>query len=1665
MLNSLLRLLKSGRLESIAVIALLLILSSCTPTPIQSKVSSDPVTDTNAPGGGSSYPNPTYPLAGTFLQEGAVRTTTNFSLPLNFSDSFMLRGDALSTYLRGIPNTTKFCLVGKFNYTTDPVSNLPLDKFLILAAKPKLFTDLAKKTTEYFLQVEPANDQSNKNDCLVYNLTNKLFSGANKPTASFTLNQLCSNCSNAATSTGLRLYFTNGQEVPGITTSSLLMTISGNTNGDTVNTCSSSTACVSSGFDCCLQGQCVKDGAQKPGVLNLPGFDSAKADVAQDPTRYSAYPQFYFVCESNTTGGSTGGGDPDIDPDYEAQVRIMEMGHLYECINKTDGEFSYCTVKIEGIKDQIPGVFPVTNTGDDVNFSVINSALGTGDRKNNIVRIRSGGQVLYQQGVTSLTAGTLSAANDKLSTFQTVSLVTPPPTNAQDDNLYITYKTDGTCQRMGANLAKCTKTYIQSSSDTSQTTYHDSSKVYLLPGYADASATASIIVKIGGMIVAEDPSTWSKSPGTFASNGDVITAPRITFNSSYPIFQNQSIEITYYVNSNVSALTELRFRAQSQVNTMCGCSSATGNCNLKPKQDNGALVDYECVSPTPASEAEAPANQTLLVSGKNVPHRYYDKFGVSYDSDYSSAPDQELEAFSYTGGAVTKPNNVSTYIGFNEIYGSFSKNSGSAARPAKMAKVKKDRTYDILVKSGSFSTCPTCGSDYYSSLQKIFPTNFAGQGGGYSPDLYESRREGASGSYRSDDLQYGRACFVPATMIPWTHTTAVDAKTQRQNRLTAQHFLFANGYNRDWFGFDYGSVIGSFDGVTWFSIGNQRRIKATTNKLYVAVNAYFGDLTLDNTFSVNITETSSSTTTSIPDHDSETDGAECQRAHFCSNDNDCIRTLGYDYSCQNVAGLTTSWPSFDTNAAELIGSTTKSLATLLGGTNGQAKRCVYRGKGAPCSTNLANLNATFNGSPLVGNSACSANNYCQPLASGSTNRFNTSIARSATTPSAQNAFCSSNQTDPACSSVTPSDITGLAARILGRPFDFYGKKTPQPGPTTSTLAANSVAAICIPGRALSGSMTTYDLQSRAPGSRVDSADKIIGAGITPSVSQTTGYYNACTATDNAGVLIQHYPLDIGQASINQVTINQNLSTNLLDLSPLVSQKIFSTTAGSQTTATGYQKNACLRAPGASCFSDLDCGPSAFAATKAKSADLSSLLVNAEEKFWEEEMVCGNPDFKNIAAGVLNPNYDIKKNFCCRESGNVLTTFTQMQDDLNSPLWCNRTSKTIMVAGVNQPINTKRRYSRVHTAYDKMTCDPASVTTSKTFALSVDAADSSERLSQILNQFKTLDTVNSRTCCTSHWVRSFHSENGGGHAFARTKMQTVDKTMFKHISWAPDNTTITADDEPFGCDPANSTNSSCEVKSLTSAEQTKYLTWAGSLELLGIPQVAVMANDQVKKLVDDDQLTAGLSLDEPLDNSIKDFRVVGEDFLESGTKHYYSAASYDKFEMGTLKKVFSENEFNCCIPAGKQVPDTTTASQCCTGFAATSGTKRCCLPDFTDVTVYLNRYVSSEGRGLPDSAYDPKTGYIKDPGQVQALVSSKNLCCSGKAMVGVAISQLPIPLKGNTFSLPATLTSTTKRFNYRTDDVDNNDETGSVGSFFDAGVRWNNHVYCVPADSN
>lgn len=1680
-----------GPILSLLLVMMLSILASCMPQSTAPGIqdSNSTATGGSTSGGSSSnaYSEPTFPLNGIFIQEGATQSLNYFSLPINFTDSFMVRGLALSKYLRSLPNTTRFCLVGKYTYSTGN------DRFLVMSAKPKSYTDLVKKTTEFYLLVEPSNDAANQNDCLTYNLTNSIFVGATAPTASFSLNQLCATCNSSVTSEGLKLYFNNGEAVPTLNLSLLNLTIAGSTTSSG-NACVENTLCQARNFDCCLDGQCVKDGAIKPGALTDPGFAAAQMDVASNPNRFVAYPQYYFVCTNRPEGDGSDNSNEPIDPNYEATIRLMELNHLYQCLNKVDGEFSYCTIKYTSASQKInagTAFSPATNGYlEDINFQNLNPYF-TGDYANNIVKIFYGGQVLYEANkktLAPLDGSFLTTGNDDISTAQSVKITKTLPSNALDDNLYLTFKVDGTCEKLGASLARCTKTYVHKSALENKftTSYHDDSRYYELPVYADTSSSSNIIVRVSGIIIPEDVDTWTKeeNPSWHLDPTPANWAKRIVFKNNY-LFENQTVEITYYVNSGVTNLTKARSDAQAQVNSMCLCGT-TAKCNLAPIYNSqNAIVNYEC-SQGGATSNTPPANQTVFVSNKNIPHRYYDANGVSYDNDYSGALAQEGTVFGYTSNNVLKPTNVpdisnpqAGYTGFNEIYGSFSKTNPTAARPAKVVQVKKDTIYDLFTNSGVFSTCLTCGSDYYSSIQKIFPQSFTGIGGGYSPDKYNSSRISNPGIYRSDDLLFGRACFVPATMIPWTHNAASSVSTQRRNRLAGQHFMFANGYNRDWFGFDYGSLIGSFDGITWFSVGNKRRIKATSNKLFLAVNAYYGDLNTDSNFNVTVSETTQYSP-AMPDHDTETDGAECQQAHFCATDNDCFRQLGYDYTCQNVSSISTKWPQTDANGTEVIGSITKSIVSIVGGANGQSKRCIYRGRGAPCHPNLTSLGLTFNNSSITGSLACSPNNMCQSVGSGDNSRFNDRIARFANTPFAQNS---------ASAAPTPSDTVGLGARILGRPYDYYGTKT-IPGPSTASLNGNGVTALCIPGKNIAASNKTFDLNLTAPLNPKGNSDKVFGIGPTMAGLQNPKYLNACPATDNLGYSIQHYDLNLADAStINVVTTNQNLSTNLLDIQPIVDQKIFSSNDGSPLTTVppttdlpfstiGYQRNACLRAPGASCFSDMDCAPSEFIANKVKNANLAGILNPAEEKYWEEELICGNPEFKYVQSGVLSADYDIKKNVCCRDFGKTFTNYTQVEGSAHE--WCDPTpgAQSIKVAGINTNINSYSRYSRVHTGYDKMTCNVAEVSSNKSFALSLKVANNTAplaltqtqtRYEQQASQYKTLDLINQRTCCTKNWVRNFAPTNGGGHTWGPGRLQTFDKANFKSLNWIPNvsgpgypATNVT----PYYCDADAYNDPTCEIRDFSNADTDLYLKFFGALELAGIPQVALMTDDHVKKLTDGTTGFADFAGSIPVapPGTVKSlyvgmFSETG-DFRDSTAKRLYSAANPNALE-GAAKKVFSDSEFSCCIPSGTKVPDTTNASQCCTGYLANQGSStdlRCCLPDFTDLTVYLSRYVSSEGRGLPDSAYDPNTGYIKDPAVVEMLAAQKRLCCGGTTMRGVAIRKLPIPINGDAWVNEAD--AFTRRFVYLSTAPDNNPEFGPIGSVFDNGVRWNNHVYCV-----
>jgi hypothetical protein len=368
----------------------------------------------------------------------------------------------------------------------------------------------------------------------------------------------------------------------------------------------------------------------------------------------------------------------------------------------------------------------------------------------------------------------------------------------------------------------------------------------------------------------------------------------------------------------------------------------------------------------------------------------------------------------------------------------------------------------------------------------------------------------------------------------------------------------------------------------------------------------------------------------------------------------------------------------------------------------------------------------------------------------------------------------------------------------------------------------------------------------------------------------------------------------------------------------------------------------------------------------------------------------------------------------------------------------------------------------------------------------------------IKQYNTLHLNNTRMCCTNNWVRIFSDENGGGHTFTGQKQQNFNKENLKVLSWGEkvSNINPASSSDTFLCNQAGYPTSDCEIRNYVSGtlEEKKWLEWLGKFELLGIPQVLVETNEDIYREVSSialdsdisgaaDQLSILNGADKmklAVPGTIANLVNVTTDVvLSSGAsgiadvsyegKSYYSAASYENFKLtsnatntGSMKKVFSEDEFACCIPTGVELDSTTTDlnNKCCSGQANTieSGQTICCLNDFTDLSVYTNRYVSSEGatfNGQPilDSDVDPLTGYIR---QDIVMQMAPTMCCSGVATTGIAIGEYFIPMDDGGYIPEAK----SRRFLYH-ETYDNAVEVQGAAGLFDLGVKWNTHVYCVP----
>jgi hypothetical protein len=1666
-----------------------------------------------------------------FLQQGTVKETATLSMFADFNDTFLIRGNEVNSYLQGLsdPFNSKFCLATKFTGT----SGSNVKEVLILAARVRSFINYSIGGNEFYFQLDVSNESINTSDCMTSELAAVLAAEYSSTNFSLSIAKTCPDCSTTINSGEMKLYMASGQEDKNVNISSLRIAIIpalGSTTSESV-TCSSNANCASLGYNCCFNGQCVNHGAVKEDVdTSSDEYLIATQKILARPELIINYQDIFYICPLMVpTNPDNSQEDPNLDPVQQAADQFEELQDIYRCLNPQLDEYAICTKEYTGASELITSSgYSFSAEVDDLTFKDIN----TGITFNNIHEVTYGGKILYQEDFYN-TAPTVpwdtddgsfqTGSNDDFVIGQQALIKADLPTDAVNDTVKIRYLVDGTCERLGASLARCTKYYTQGQGSTPgrPSDHTAGSSLFLLPDYANLSY--NLVVEVGGVKVAPSSTTWE------------VTTNGVRFDATnYPIYNNQQLSITYFVTSQVDLLMTSKDRAQEKVNTYCACDP-NYPCNLEPVKETinntETIVNYICKYTQP-DLPEPPLRETVYISAKTAPHKFYDTNGVYYKNENISNGDvQEGTHFEYDNGNNLKPNNISNYIGFNEIYGTFNQNEASAM-PATVIEVVKGRRYDLWTEAGVFSNCLNCGTDYYSNLTKVFPGEFLHKGGGYLPDLVESRRIRTQSDFRPDDLLFGRGCFVPATMIPWTHSKDEDVSTQRRNRLAAQHFLFANGYNRDWYGFDYGSIIGSFDGVKWFSVGSARRVQATSDRLYLAMNAYFGDLTTNNTYKIMINETTAQLyngTVVDPDkysilyHDPNTVigsdldsfGAQCQRFHLCDTDNDCLTRLGYDYVCANVGTLRTKWPTFDDYGREISGETDISMLSLVGGSNGFVKRCVYRGKGAPCeidSHNITDSSQSYAQSMNAALNLCSPNNYCEELTE---EKFNTKIARYGDSPNNQN-----NK-----SYVTPkTDTFGLSTRFLGRPLKYYGDEE-VPTAVKDQFDLTGVDAICIPGKDVENVTMIEELNSQMGGGERKS-DKVLNMGMTKGTVgfQDTNYFTGCPAVDNdedgTGEYTYRTPGSLTSALHYRKTIAQNMSTNSLNLTIFDELDFFNDDDGSTIDKIGYHKNTCLRAPGASCFTDLDCSANEWVTTKVKTITDFDTLNEPEQKFWQEELVCANTQLRyQESSTYINDQYDLRTHRCCMETGNDFSFYSQTHED--SEFNMIDTSGNLLVPGVNQDINDETRYSRVHTIYDKVVEDSATYP-----APLVPKANPTTPMTQAnfkLRQYNTIHLHNSRMCCTGHWVRNFAKStdangghgNGGGHRFKPERQQSFnDIGIFKTLSWGvfetPPGVNGLNNQVPYACDGTDADTQFCEIRNISSDNDRdlSMLRWFAKFELLGIPQVLIETDEVVFKPLDEAGQTAATTK-EVFDGTILPVGTTGnhtdvaaavdvnfaknqlgdgllepnmtavdvrdESSLEDESNltniPMYSAGNMNNFDLGGdqgFKQIFSADTFNCCVPTGYVVEDHVDSNDCCTGLVTNTSIGRvCCLEDYTDLSVYTNRFVSSEGAKfqgfeISDDEIDPVTGYIS---RELVLQMGATMCCSGEAAYGTAIADLFIPLIDTNGEANGTdPLYMSRRWLYKSG-MDGASDVGNVVPYFNAGLRWNNHVYCVPSGYN
>jgi hypothetical protein len=855
----------------------------------------------------------------------------------------------------------------------------------------------------------------------------------------------------------------------------------------------------------------------------------------------------------------------------------------------------------------------------------------------------------------------------------------------------------------------------------------------------------------------------------------------------------------------------------------CGCSRTTIEAMVQycPTYEyvvasrdtfSGEPTKIDCYTP-PTAGPQPPLQQTVHMSSRTVPHRFFDENGTEQIPTPGSAHIQESAPFSYADDTNTMPNQAE--YSMNAILGPITVNLSNAL-PAKMVPVQLDQVLFLHTTSGTYTPCPNCGSDSWLASFSAHPSSPWGvglQSIGHTTERDFFSNNLTRGNF--EDTIFGRACWVPPTMLPFSHMTNTFAPFQRRDRLQAQAALFNNGYQRDWYGFNKGALIGSFDGVTWFAIGKGRIVRASSNKLFLAINAPFGDLASPTIHSVNVQTYDGVTQAADVDYDPryhlahplQNEAGTCQANHFCSTDTDCITRLGWEYACADVRDIRTQWPVFDSAANELASqvSTGVEFYNILQQKrfpSSDTKRCVYRGAGAPCIVNSSNIQDVN----LRKAFTCAPNFHCANVSA--TGVFNSKIARFGVAlediPTARN------------------HLFGKDANVLGRPLHYI---VPPSGVTESTtlpsraidafrqnmsrnvpMQAATDTGLCRPGKALpetnAARFNPYE-QHRLPdngpngGRRTDYINQIAScnSGLFTDIRYSScpvigadgnyemfneNFLTTQLASNHLRARLQNScgldSLSTGTALTSDINTLSNASTfRTFEGRPLHLQTIMQPT---------LVRDACMRRAGQVCHTDLDCAPNKFHAARVDEVSLAFFGNIAEREYHREHLVCGQEQPKpSVFDTEGSRRFSMTANRCCREIGRDFTTFTADIPQVARPLSsldyeaASRDLRMSIPPGIGP--SQAGRYSRLATVANLGTPARPYLSAFQNRDASGDLLPSPDLVNvQTQNQWVTLNEANSSNCCGGGWIRKFAD---GSSDWGRSDRLQMDVSQFRCIN--------------------------------------------------------------------------------------------------------------------------------------------------------------------------------------------------------------------------------------------------------------------------------------------